>query len=325
MAAKTTKRPRKSKAPKSSAHSSPPKSTPVKEIPPPPPVTVEEEKDWEIINTDDDELKGYVDIDRPPAGCPPIPPGPSLFTVLSWIDTPYTPSHLQPGYVKPSSAPEPEDDGWPPETEYQSAFKWRKNEDSGLTVKEAFTALKVTPSKPKVNKKKRPSPSSAPAAPPPPPAAAPSPPPAVTPAASSPAPVPAPSASTPTPTPAPAPTSTGAWDPNGIELSKNLMRELGTFAVPPEMVKQILSCFYILVCGWTKKSMPDWKVCKALCKNTKWGRMLKANVQGNLTKRNLARIAKVIKGITLDDARRVSIAAATILEYLQQAVEHGGK
>ena len=61
-----------------------------------------------------------------------------------------------------------------------------------------------------------------------------------------------------------------------------------------------------------------------MCKDTKWERKLKANVQGNLTRRNLAKISKVIDGMTMETTRKVSLAAACILEYLQDAVKNGG-
>ena len=86
----------------------------------------------------------------------------------------------------------------------------------------------------------------------------------------------------------------------------------------PEMIKQIVACFYILVEGWKKKGMPDWKVCKALCKDTKWERKFKANVVGNTTKKNIAKIKKAIKGMTKEDANNKSLACSTILEYLME-------
>eukprot|EP00520_Triparma_pacifica_P016247 CAMPEP_0118652160 /NCGR_PEP_ID=MMETSP0785-20121206/11167_1 /TAXON_ID=91992 /ORGANISM="Bolidomonas pacifica, Strain CCMP 1866" /LENGTH=175 /DNA_ID=CAMNT_0006544653 /DNA_START=28 /DNA_END=552 /DNA_ORIENTATION=+ len=112
--------------------------------------------DWEIIDVD--EAKDYVDpITLPPAGIPPSQPDPPMFLVLSWIDNEYTPDHVKPGYTPPPPPPKVED-GWPPETEYQSAYKNPKG--GQLTVKSAFDALKsATPAKKVVNKKKRPSPS----------------------------------------------------------------------------------------------------------------------------------------------------------------------
>ena len=61
---------------------------------------------------------------------------------ISWVDTPYTPEHTKSDYVPPPPPQQVVDDGWPPETEYQAAYKWR----TGLTVKDAFNALKAASS-----------------------------------------------------------------------------------------------------------------------------------------------------------------------------------